>query len=104
MPRTTTKVKPVTPHSSPFADLPLAIQPLPPSEIVASLRRDYRWAAISQFLWTFGEGVGLIDWDIEMLEREFDSEAVRLGQGEDVLIVEVITKLLYALTYDRTVK
>lgn len=48
------------------SEYPPAAPPPPPSQAVAQLRRDYRWAAISQFLFTFGEAFGLIDWDIEV--------------------------------------
>ncbi len=51
------------------SEYPPALPPAPPSEAVAQLRRDYRWAAISQFLFTFGEAFGLVDWDIEVRGR-----------------------------------
>ena len=36
------------------------------SPIVQKLRTDWRWAAISQFLWTFSDAFGFVDWDIEV--------------------------------------
>lgn len=47
---------------------PLAtpIPPTPPSPLVQRLRTDWRWAGISQFIWTFSDAFGLLDWDIEV--------------------------------------
>ncbi|EIW72895.1 hypothetical protein TREMEDRAFT_59057 [Tremella mesenterica DSM 1558] len=70
--------------------------PSPPSPIVHKLRQDWRWAGISQFLWTFSDAFGLLDWDIEILEADFDG-------SETVLIPDLIAKLLYALTYNRQI-
>ncbi|ORX35450.1 hypothetical protein BD324DRAFT_652578 [Kockovaella imperatae] len=70
--------------------------PPPPSPIVQKLRTDWRWAAISQFLWTFSDAFGLVDWDIENLERDFDGD-------ETALIPDLLAKLLYALTYNRQI-
>lgn len=36
------------------------------SPLVQKLRTDWRWAGISQFLWTFSDAFGLVDWDIEV--------------------------------------
>lgn len=73
----------------------LAPPPLP-SPIVQKLRQDWRWAGISQFLWTFSDAFGLIDWDIEALESDFDGD-------ETVIIPDIIVKLLFALTYNRQI-
>ncbi|WWD18222.1 hypothetical protein CI109_102672 [Kwoniella shandongensis] len=70
--------------------------PPPPSPIVQVLRKDWRWAAISQFMWTFSDAFGLVDWDIEALEADFDGE-------EKALIPTLVAKLLFALTYNRQI-
>lgn len=38
----------------------------PPSPLVQKLRQDWRWAGISQFIWTFADAFGLVEWDIEV--------------------------------------
>ncbi|WWC88197.1 uncharacterized protein L201_003102 [Kwoniella dendrophila CBS 6074] len=83
--------------------LPLAVAPidqllppLPPSPIIQLLRKDWRWASISQFIWTFSDAFGLVDWDIEALEADFDGD-------EKALIPTLIAKLLFALTYNRQI-
>lgn len=43
--------------------------PLPPSPLVQALRRDWRWAGISQFVYCFSDAFGLVDWDIEVCGR-----------------------------------
>ncbi|KAK8865602.1 hypothetical protein IAR55_000746 [Kwoniella newhampshirensis] len=70
--------------------------PSPPSPIIQTLRKDWRWAAISQFMWTFSDAFGLVDWDIEALEADFDGE-------ETALIPTLVAKLLFALTYNRQI-
>ncbi|WVF70980.1 hypothetical protein IAT40_005776 [Kwoniella sp. CBS 6097] len=72
------------------------IPPPPPSPIVQTLRKDWRWAAISQFIWTFSDAFGLVDWDIERLESDFDGD-------EQAYIPTLIAKLLFALTYNRQI-
>ncbi|WVO13042.1 hypothetical protein L204_100651 [Cryptococcus depauperatus] len=67
-----------------------------PSPIVQALRRDWRWAAVSQFILTFSDAFGLWDWDIQALERDFDGD-------ETELIPTLIVKLLFALTYNRQI-
>ncbi|WVR05567.1 hypothetical protein IAU60_002586 [Kwoniella sp. DSM 27419] len=83
--------------------VPIAVAPIQnlvpppaPSPIVQALRKDWRWAAISQFVWTFSDAFGLIDWDIENLERDFDGD-------EQAVIPTLIAKLLFALTYNRQI-
>lgn len=51
----------------------LAVKNLPPalpnvaiSPSIELLRRDWRWASISQFLFTFGQAAGLSTWDIDV--------------------------------------
>ncbi|BEI82391.1 hypothetical protein CcaverHIS002_0302590 [Cutaneotrichosporon cavernicola] len=78
----------------PVVAAPLA--PAPPSPIVQRLRQDWRWAGISQFVWTFSDGFGLIDWDIEALEHDLDGT-------EDAVIPDLIAKMLYALTWNRQI-
>ncbi|AAW42093.1 hypothetical protein CNBC6970 [Cryptococcus deneoformans B-3501A] len=70
--------------------------PPPPSPIVQTLRKDWRWAAISQFIATFSDAFGLLDWDIEVLEKDFDGD-------ETALIPTLVAKLLFALTYNRQI-
>jgi hypothetical protein len=73
--------------SSAIAELPPAVQPPPPSPIVSRLRQDYRWAAISQFLWTFGEAFGLLGWDIEVsLCRRLVEERERILVGCELAV------------------
>ncbi|WRT66001.1 uncharacterized protein IL334_002952 [Kwoniella shivajii] len=72
------------------------LPPVPPSPIIQTLRKDWRWAAISQFVWTFSDAFGLVDWDIENLEADFDGD-------EKALIPTLIAKLLFALTYNRQI-
>ncbi|KAJ9104759.1 hypothetical protein QFC19_003900 [Naganishia cerealis] len=81
-------------HSFPPATPPALVSPL-----VAQLRRDYRWASISQFMFTFGHAIGVEndDWDIESLEQDLDSPA------QDEVVPALIVKLLYLLTYDRKI-
>ncbi|ODO12102.1 hypothetical protein I350_00888 [Cryptococcus amylolentus CBS 6273] len=67
-----------------------------PSPIIQSLRKDWRWAAISQFVYTFSDAFGLLDWEIEALENDFDGD-------ETVLVPTLIAKLLFALTYNRQI-
>lgn len=78
------------------ATAPLAtlVQPPSPSPLIQKLRQDWRWAGISQFLWTFSDAFGLVDWDIEALEADLDGD-------EASMIPELLVKLLYALTYNR---
>ncbi|WWC68318.1 uncharacterized protein I206_102243 [Kwoniella pini CBS 10737] len=82
----------------PQAVAPVAtlLPPPPPSPIIQTLRKDWRWAAISQFIWTFSDAFGLVDWDIEALEADFDGD-------EKALIPTLIAKLLFALTYNRLI-
>ncbi|KAI9634429.1 uncharacterized protein MKK02DRAFT_7781, partial [Dioszegia hungarica] len=77
---------------------PLAtpLPPPPPSPLVQRLRTDWRWAGISQFIWTFSDAFGLLDWDIETLEAHLDKD--ELGMMPDLL-----AKMLYALTYNRQI-
>ncbi|CAE7146232.1 unnamed protein product [Rhizoctonia solani] len=67
---------------------------LPPT--LASLRRDWRWAAVSQFLYTF-QGPLRIDPYIEV-ELEED-----LAYGTDVALSKVVHRLLFTLAQDRKI-
>jgi hypothetical protein len=84
----------------PHLAYPPAVPPAPVSPLVAQLRRDFRWASISQFLCSFGYAVGVSDdeGDVEALEADFDSPAA------DVLLPKLVVKLLYALTSDRKIR
>ncbi|KAK4683745.1 hypothetical protein P7C73_g6483, partial [Tremellales sp. Uapishka_1] len=70
--------------------------PLPPSPLIQRLRKDWRWAAISQFLYMFSDAFGLVDWDIETLEDDLDAT-------ETEVLPLIIAKLLYAMTYNRQI-
>ncbi|CAK9783526.1 hypothetical protein CC85DRAFT_194526 [Cutaneotrichosporon oleaginosum] len=72
------------------------LPPPPPSPNVQRLRQDWRWAGISQFVWTFSDAFGLVDWDIETLEHDFDGT-------ETQVIPDLIAKMLYALTWNRQI-
>ncbi|WVQ85710.1 hypothetical protein IAT38_007876 [Cryptococcus sp. DSM 104549] len=78
------------------ASVDTLLPPPPPSPIILALRKDWRWAAISQFVWTFSDAFGLVDWDIETLEKDFDGD-------EQALIPTLVAKLLFALTYNRQI-
>ncbi len=62
------------PHIMPKRAIPAAAvapitalrPPPPPSLLIQRLRTDWRWAAISQFLWMFSDAFGFVDWDIEV--------------------------------------
>ncbi|KAJ9108690.1 hypothetical protein QFC21_000010 [Naganishia friedmannii] len=86
-------------HHSSSSSFPPAIPPAPVSPLIAQLRQDFRWASISQFMFTFGHAIGVDshEWDIESLEHDLDSPE------EDRVVPAVIVKLLYALTYDRKI-
>lgn len=45
-----------------------------------------------------------VGWAPQNLEREIDDPEIAVGLKEEQLFPEIVTKLLYALTYDRTVK
>ncbi|KAL7423616.1 hypothetical protein Q5752_001197 [Cryptotrichosporon argae] len=80
--------------TAPSGGAPVA--PAPPSPLVAALRRDWRWAAISQFTFTFADAFGRVDWDVEALEADFDGT-------ETAVIPELLAKLLVALTWNRQI-
>lgn len=42
------------------------VPPPPPSPLVQKLRQDYRWAAISEFCFTFSDAFGSLNLDIEV--------------------------------------
>ncbi|KAG9088963.1 hypothetical protein FRC06_001757 [Ceratobasidium sp. 370] len=67
---------------------------LPPT--LASLRRDWRWAAVSQFLYTF-QGPLRIDPYVEV-ELEDD-----LAYGTDVALSRIVHRLLFTLAQDRKI-
>ncbi|WOO85751.1 Reticulocyte-binding protein 2 a [Vanrija pseudolonga] len=73
-----------------------SLPPPPPSPLVTKLRQDWRWAGISQFMWTFADAFGIVDWDIEALEQDFDG-------AEDALVPDLVSKLLYSLTWNRQI-
>jgi hypothetical protein len=79
---------------------PPAVPPPPVSPLIAQLRKDYRWASISQFLFSFGHALGVSDeeGDVEALEADLDAPV------DDVLVPRLMVKLLYALTYDKKIK
>lgn len=84
----------------PHLSYPPAVPPVPSSPLVAQLRRDFRWASISQFLCSFGYAIGVSDeeGDVEALEADLDSP------GADALLPKLVVKLLYALTSDKKIK
>ncbi|KAG8770398.1 hypothetical protein FRC12_004286, partial [Ceratobasidium sp. 428] len=67
---------------------------LPPT--LASLRRDWRWAVVSQFLYTF-QGPLRIDPYVEV-ELEED-----LAYGTDVALSRIVHRLLFTLAQDRKI-
>lgn len=46
--------------------LPAALPNSPISDVVDKLRKDYRWAMISQFLFLFADAAGIDVWDIDV--------------------------------------
>lgn len=48
------------------APIDVLTAPSPPSPLIQKLRTDWRWAAISQFVWMFSDAFGLVDWDIQV--------------------------------------
>ncbi|KAF8717684.1 PHD zinc finger, partial [Rhizoctonia solani] len=67
---------------------------LPPT--LASLRRDWRWACVSQFLYTF-QGPLRIDPYVEV-ELEED-----LAYGSDATLSKIVHRLLFTLAQDRKI-
>lgn len=94
----TTKNRPTSEQPRPA--YPPAVPPPPVSPVVAQLRKDYRWASISQFLFSFGHALGVSDeeGDVDALEGDLEQER------DDELVPRLIVKLLYALTYDKKIK
>jgi hypothetical protein len=82
------------PPEAAVIDIDKLLPPPPPSPIVQALRKDWRWAGISQFLFTFSDAFGLVDWDIDTLEADFDGD-------ETAIIPDILVKHLFALTYDK---
>jgi hypothetical protein len=95
---TTTKNRPAS--EQPRTTYPPAVPPPPVSPVVAQLRKDFRWASISQFLFSFGHALGVSDeeGDVDALERDLEQER------DDELVPRLVVKLLYALTYDKKIK
>ncbi|ORY23948.1 hypothetical protein BCR39DRAFT_548463 [Naematelia encephala] len=82
----------------PAAVAPIATLSAPPpiSPLIQRLRTDWRWAGISQFIWMFSDAFGLVEWDIDALERDLDGDETEVLPG-------LLVKLLYALTYNRQI-
>ncbi|KAF9533716.1 hypothetical protein CPB83DRAFT_405954 [Crepidotus variabilis] len=84
------------------ANLQVAIQP-PPSlesdiqtENLAALRKQWRWAAFSQFFFTFSHLFAMTDVTIADVERDLTCNTRQV-------IPRVMQRLLYTLSYDRKV-
>ncbi|CAE6438951.1 unnamed protein product [Rhizoctonia solani] len=82
------------PTESNSAQWPDANAFLPPT--LASLRRDWRWAVVSQFLYTF-QGPLRID---PYLEVELEED---LAYGTDVALSRIVHRLLFTLAQDRKI-
>ncbi|CAE6528961.1 unnamed protein product [Rhizoctonia solani] len=67
---------------------------LPPT--LASLRRDWRWAAVSQFLYTFQDPLRIDPY----VEAELEED---LAYGTDVALSKIVHRLLFTLAQDRKI-
>ncbi|KDN50560.1 hypothetical protein RSAG8_01058, partial [Rhizoctonia solani AG-8 WAC10335] len=67
---------------------------LPPT--LASLRRDWRWAAVSQFLYTFQDPLRIDPY----VEAELEED---LAYGTDVALPKIVHRLLFTLAQDRKI-
>ncbi|CEH16602.1 Histone acetyltransferase SAGA/ADA, catalytic subunit PCAF/GCN5 and related proteins [Ceraceosorus bombacis] len=77
------------------AAAPLRQDP-PISPIVAKLRRNWQFAAVCQFLFTFDEAFGMSGFETEALERDLD--------GEDLgMLPDLVRRMLYTLTLDKNI-
>ncbi|KAF8638187.1 hypothetical protein AX17_002384 [Amanita inopinata Kibby_2008] len=72
--------------------------PTPPtfSENLAILRTQWKWAAFSQFFFTFSPLFAMNDVSLADIEAD-------LTQGTSRVIAHIMTRLLYTLSYDRKV-
>ncbi|KZO96732.1 hypothetical protein CALVIDRAFT_555077, partial [Calocera viscosa TUFC12733] len=68
----------------------------PPSEAVLRLRRDWKFAAVCQFIFTFEEALQLGEFETE----EFEDD---LTLGSHKIVNKMMWKLLSILTYDRRI-
>lgn len=80
---------PVAPGSDPLAAA-LAVAPSVHPH-VARLRRDWRFAAVCQFVWSFGDALGVSQTSTAILEHD-------LSEGGGVKSADVVRKLLRSLT------
>ncbi|KAF4614064.1 hypothetical protein D9613_007673 [Agrocybe pediades] len=77
--------------------VPQPVQQLDPhQENLLLLRRDWKWAAFSQFFYTFPQVFSLDDVTIADIERD-------LAYETHLVLPRVMQKLLYSLSYDRKV-
>ncbi|KAK0480265.1 hypothetical protein IW261DRAFT_1477011 [Armillaria novae-zelandiae] len=69
--------------------------PALPSELVV-LRTNWKWAALSQFFFTFSQLMAMDDLSLNDIEED-------LVQGNNIYLPRVMQRLLYTLSYDRKV-
>ncbi|KAK0204592.1 hypothetical protein DFS33DRAFT_1258860 [Desarmillaria ectypa] len=69
--------------------------PALPSELVA-LRTNWKWAALSQFFFTFSQLMAMDDLSLNDIEED-------LVQENNIYLPRVMQRLLYTLSYDRKV-
>lgn len=65
------------PVAAAIAPVETLTAPPPLSPLIQRLRTDWRWAGISQFVWTFSDAFGLLDWDIEVSSLAFKFLRIR---------------------------
>ncbi|KAK0193587.1 hypothetical protein F5146DRAFT_925694 [Armillaria mellea] len=88
---TTTHVEQPTHQPSAAPSTALAL----PSELVV-LRTNWKWAALSQFFFTFSQLMAMDDLSLNDIEED-------LVQGNNIYLPRVMQRLLYTLSYDRKV-
>ncbi|SJK99960.1 uncharacterized protein ARMOST_03271 [Armillaria ostoyae] len=69
--------------------------PALPSELTV-LRTNWKWAALSQFFFTFSQLMAMDDLSLNDIEED-------LVQGNNIYLPRVMQRLLYTLSYDRKV-
>ncbi|KAG6825696.1 hypothetical protein H0H92_002791 [Tricholoma furcatifolium] len=91
-PRTSARAQP-RPMSPPAAPTPK--QPTQ-SEPIAQLRTNWKWAAFSQFFFTFNHLFNMSDVSLDAIEED-------LIHDTNVVLPRIMQRLLYTLSYDRKV-